>query len=541
MCKASKQSETKSSQIRDYFPLSDPMHPAQEKAFAAIQRARDTGKKFVSLELPTGTGKSAIAIAAADWAATWGNGAYILSPQKALTRQYMRDFEKDGLAELRGRASYPCVDFQTTCEMGPSRRGKDVTACSSCPYKIAKDDFLSKKKGVTNFDYFIAETLYSGQLPKRSLLVIDEGHNLEQKILGFTDFEIVPFTLQKYSVAIPSIADGDLSSASEWIEDEMIPAVSSFISAFPERDPENLEDLWEAQSLLKRMRRFINDHQDKWMFWKDKKKFVFRPLSVATHSQNLLFSRADMVVIMSATILDQKVFCRTLDIPTHECEFLSVRSDFAVAKRRIIFRPLGSMNYKNKGETLPRIAEALDKLLRARPKRKGLIHTNSYEMNRFLTNALIAAGHRQRVITHGPGGAEAAIERHRNAADFTVLCSPAMTEGIDLHDDLSRFQVIVKVPYPNIQDPYVAQRKTLDRRWYVWQTAVKLIQATGRSVRSAKDFADTYIVDSDFAQFRERNPGLLPDWWLEAVFDVEERKPPASETSIRTEEKRELF
>jgi Helicase C-terminal domain len=79
-----------------------------------------------------------------------------------------------------------------------------------------------------------------------------------------------------------------------------------------------------------------------------------------------------------------------------------------------------------------------------------------------------------------------------------------MTEGLDLHDDLSRFQVVVKVPYPNFTDPYIAARKRLDRDWYLWQTAMRLIQATGRSVRSQEDFAETYIVDQDFEDFQYR-------------------------------------
>src|SRR5205807_2029188 len=106
MSESSEPDSTTLSQIRDHFPFCDRVRPAQEKALAAIQRARDNGKKFALLELPTGTGKSAVAIAAAKWASTWGNGAYILSPQKTLTAQYMRDFGNIGLVELRGRASY---------------------------------------------------------------------------------------------------------------------------------------------------------------------------------------------------------------------------------------------------------------------------------------------------------------------------------------------------------------------------------------------------------------------------------------------------
>ena len=372
------------------------------------------------------------------------------------------------------------------------------------------------------------------------MLVIDEAHNLEQKVLGFTDFEVSPFTLQRYSVPIPSIGDGDLAGASEWVSRDMIPAVDSFISEIPEEDVEQAENRRDAENLLRRMRRFVGGEQEEWAFWNDGKRLVFRPLSAAKYASNFLFSRADMVVIMSATLLDFTIFRRTLGLAEKDCECVAVPSDFPVKNRPIIYRPLGSMTFHNKGETLPKIAEAIDKLLRARPDRKGLIHTNSYEMNRMLTNALAAAGHSNRIITHGPGGAEEAIERHRVTPGPTVLCSPAMTEGIDLADDLSRFQVIVKVPYPVHKDPYVAARMR-DKGWYEWQTAMRLIQATGRSVRSQVDFAETYIVDSEFGEFRRRYRRFLPRWWLDAVIEPPERKPMISAARSTPDRERKVF
>jgi Rad3-related DNA helicase len=225
---------------------------------------------------------------------------------------------------------------------------------------------------------------------------------------------------------------------------------------------------------------------------------------------------------MSATILDFNVFRRTLGIEEHDCMCVAVTSGFPVDNRRIYYRPLGSMNFQNKAATLPKIADALDKLLRDRPAAKGLIHTNSYEMNRFLTQSLISAGHQHRIVTHGAGGAEAAIERHISTVGPTVLCSPAMAEGLDLRDDRSRFQVVVKVPYPPFKDPYVVARRQLDKGWYPWQTAMRLIQATGRSVRSETDFAETYIFDSNFGDFRRSNWRLLPAWWRAAIVDIDE-------------------
>ena len=527
-------------QIGDYFPFPATIRPAQEKALEAIARARQDRKKFVLLELPTGTGKSGVAIAAGTWATSWGSGAYILTPQKALTAQYMRDFESAGLVELRGRASYRCHEFGTDCEIGSGLRGKNPDACAGCPYKIAKDRFVSQKLGVTNFDYFLAETLYSGQLPRRSMLVIDEAHNLEQKVLGFADFEISPLTLQTYSVPIPSISDGDIPSANEWISNEMIPAVDYVVSQIPEDDPDKAEDRREAENLVRRMRRFVAGQESEWAFWNEDKKLVFRPLSAARYANGFLFSRAEMVVIMSATILDFGVFRRTLNIAESDCEGLALESDFPARNRPIIYRPLGSMSFKNKFETIPKIIEAIDKLLRARPDRKGLVHTNSYEMNRILTKALAAAGHGNRIVTHGPGGAEGALERHRMTPGPTVLFSPAMIEGVDLADDLSRFQVIVKVPYPVHKNPYVAARMR-EKGWYEWQTAMRLVQATGRSVRSADDFAETYIVDSEFGKFRRKSRRLLPSWWLEAVIEPAERKPVIGEKPAPKQGERKLF
>src|SRR5437899_33634 len=94
--------------IFDHFPLAK-MRPGQEEALEAIERAYREGKRGIIIEAPTGSGKSAIAIAAAGWAVQLGvgkgesPGAYILTPQKQLQDQYMRDFERGGLVQLKGR------------------------------------------------------------------------------------------------------------------------------------------------------------------------------------------------------------------------------------------------------------------------------------------------------------------------------------------------------------------------------------------------------------------------------------------------------
>jgi Rad3-related DNA helicase len=89
--------------------------------------------------------------------------------------------------------------------------------------------------------------------------------------------------------------------------------------------------------------------------------------------------------------------------------------------------------------------------------------------------------------------------------------------GLDLRDHLSRFQIITKVPYPNKSDRWINAKREADEEWCYWQTALKLIQAYGRSIRSKDDWAKTYILDSVFGYFVKKNMNILPDWFRQAI------------------------
>jgi ATP-dependent DNA helicase DinG len=90
------------------------------------------------------------------------------------------------------------------------------------------------------------------------------------------------------------------------------------------------------------------------------------------------------------------------------------------------------------------------------------------------------------------------ITEHVNGTKPTVLISPSLHTGLDLKDDLSRFQIIIKIPYPNIGDRWTDEKRKIDERSYYWQTGLKLIQGYGRSIRSKEDLTHntTYVLDS---------------------------------------------
>jgi ATP-dependent DNA helicase DinG len=177
------------------------------------------------------------------------------------------------------------------------------------------------------------------------------------------------------------------------------------------------------------------------------------------------------------------------------------------------------MNHKFIEATLPKMAQGVEQLLTRYADKKGIVHTHSYRITQYITRFLQGTKLANRVITHdnSKGSRDRALERHfEDINEPTVLFSPSMSEGLDLKDDLSRFQILCKVPYPAI-DPYVRARMTRDPEWYQWQTMLKMVQATGRSIRSATDRANTHILDAEFANFITKNNRRMPDYWINSI------------------------
>ena len=86
-----------------------------------------------------------------------------------------------------------------------------------------------------------------------------------------------------------------------------------------------------------------------------------------------------------------------------------------------------------------------------------------------------------------------------------------MTEGVDLKDELSRFQILMKVPYPYFGSPLVKKKSSKYSWWYGFSTAKIIVQSIGRSVRNENDTAVTYIMDSGFSWFYEKNEQFFSD------------------------------
>lgn len=552
-----------STEITEHFPFPT-QRATQTQALQGVQDAFSGDKKFYVLEGPTGFGKSGVGIATASWAKTlnsavgevYEKGGYILSPQKVLTKQYVDDFAPNGLVELRGQANYTCHNFteqagmEIDCEVASMMYEEEHNFETCTGYKPAKRMFQSSPMGVTNFDYYLNETMHAGQLKNRNLLVLDEAHNCEGKILGFTNTVIDTRRCEEYGVlgGLPTFSAGYNEDVANWLHNSFVPAyetrkrdLKTQIGIAKETQDKELavKLLKKVQSMERFMGRvnyFLNaeDRRD-WLAWSDwdaeKRKgtndLTMKPLTATLFANDILFSKASKVLLMSATILDFSTFMRNLGIDPAMASCLAVDSEFPLENRPIFFKPCGNMGRKTKAAAIPKLAEFLAKILRKYATKKGIVHTHSYENNRYFIDYL-RAEFGYRIITHDnkPGSRDRAVMEHISSPEPTVLFSPSMTEGLDLKEDLARFCVVTKVPYP-FRDPYVKARMDRDPAWYQWLTALVLEQATGRVVRSMTDKAHTYILDEGFRDFFNKNSCTtsesiqLSKWWTDSIIGLE--------------------
>jgi ATP-dependent DNA helicase DinG len=235
-------------------------------------------------------------------------------------------------------------------------------------------------------------------------------------------------------------------------------------------------------------------------------KAEFKPLDISPYC-NDIFDRCSKTLVMSATILNSKAFCRNVGLNVNDVKFIQVQSDFPIQNRPIYPLNIAYLNHNNLQlqETKLSVSKAIDKIMTIHREDKGIIHTTSYEQLNFINEHISETNSRRLLVTNPNIQREDIVAEHINSAEPIVLISPSFHTGIDLKDELSRFQIITKVPYPNLGDRWISAKSGIDEGWYYWQTALRLVQAYGRSIRSKEDWAKTYVLDSGFGSFMNRN------------------------------------
>jgi Rad3-related DNA helicase len=201
--------------ILSHFPL-EKARRSQVALLKEIDKAYEEGKKIIIVEAPVGSGKSAIAITLA----RHFKDCHVITPRKALQNQYFDDFPDD-VVLMKGRNAYPCTlhagrteynrvikEIQTgrvraptreedNCASAPCRNSKKIfESCvglnGPCPFTTAIELAQKNRTVVHNLHSFIYQTNFGDKFEKRSMMIIDEAHEIEDALREFVTKE---FTL----------------------------------------------------------------------------------------------------------------------------------------------------------------------------------------------------------------------------------------------------------------------------------------------------------------------------------------------------------
>jgi Rad3-related DNA helicase len=548
--------------IEEFFPF-DEFRPGQKECIEAILNAFNSGKKFVILEAPTGSGKSVIGMTIAKFF----EDAYYLTIQKILQDQLTKDFSSGTTKSLKGRNAYKCNYWETymekykndkdkmaqmkqdskdpiigktmnnpylnasegVCLLKERRsksslcfpRGDSNLTASTCPYWKAVGEAVQSQTCIMNFHSFLYQTAVADRFNPRKLMIIDEAHNTEPQLMDFVSLTLTDrawrkegIKLPKYDTAEEYAAYFDKIKLHEKIED--IIRLSNFTRDFRKAD--------DWKKVLLQYRIFLDsvatgDWIPKWENKGPWNKVTLKPVFVDKHAGRYLFSFGEHVLMMSATVLQPKVIYESLGIDPSDAYAYRMKNRFPLENRPIYFQPAGSMSYKNKANTLPRMLESIELIAKDYEDKKGIIHTHNFEIARYVMLNSSSKLKKRLLFQENYHTKDDMLRDHAERKN-SIIIAPAMHEGLDLKGDLSRFQVVCKVPYPAFQDnEQLKIRMQLSQDYYNWLTALKLVQSYGRSIRDIEDWADTFVLDQDFSSFKRRSHKLLPKWFVNAIQD----------------------
>ena len=232
-----------------------------------------------------------------------------------------------------------------------------------------------------------------------------------------------------------------------------------------------------------------------------------------------LNSHAKHKIMLSATIGGKDAFDDNIGIKftkSKKSEMHRLGSTFDFSNSPIYYFPEYSLSFAKMDDNYPKICQIAYQIMQMHPNEKGIIHSGSYQNAlRFLQNA--PENVKSRILCYNDSHEkEELLERYQQSSNL-VLVGPSIIEGLDMPDDLCRFIIILKVPYPSLKDNLVKAKIKLFPKWYSSTTANSIVQGIGRGIRNKHDWCQTYILDGSFSQLYNKTLSNFPKEFTERL------------------------
>ena len=534
-------------EVNIHFPLKLKPRNQQLEALDFTKKSINSAKKYVMLQMPTGSGKSYFTLMFTNWYKNHINKNAkfdIITNSKILQDQYINDYPF--MKNLKGRANYPCDPYNTNCSLGWEICKTVGPKCGSeCPYTNAKEQWQGSDISLTNFHLFNTFAIYTKMITeerKSNVLIIDEGHDFESVFCDFISTTLSAKALRKYGFDLKEIEDYDdrimriktIDQYVGFIEKKFLIDIDKKIDwldkakgkANTKLKNEYAKYIAFCESQIGKFKYLITEYdenKDNWVLdiTKNTNDKMYsgiildaKPVWGSKYLKEIIFKNYDHVIFMSGSLLDKNMFSYINGIHPKITSYFEIDSDFPIKNRPLYYmKGIGKMSYNKKHETFERQLNFIKKILKKYPDKKGIIHVGTYEIASWLKERLKD----KRLLFHDSDNRDEMLQKHINSKKASVIVSPSMVSGVDLKDDISRFQIVLKIPFPFLGSEKIKQRMKTNNQWYNFKTVADFIQMIGRSIRSVDDYADTYILDDSFSDVLRYSSHLIPRYISDSI------------------------
>ena len=497
------------------------------------------------------------------------DSSFTVTATKHLQDQYVKDIPF--LKSVKGKQNFPClkmmeaekvdnprraVRWGLTCDKGQcqervNKDGKEtVEICKFkpsikqiegkdasddfCPYYLQKYDALASRHSLWNYHSYFQIMKFNKKMFEdyldRKVSVFDEAHKIEDQIIQFVGFDIFNGQIQECGLDLLRYNLADLDSVIN-LADDIAYSYAKKIKEIKESGAYQTNPDFELVTGLER--KHDRAAQAKIDISADKENFVVnsptndmsgnfrsvsvKPVDVSKFAKS--FFETEYQIFMSATI-DKHSFCENMGMAEDDVAFVDTpRSPFPIENRKIDLLNVRRLSYGSTEEDELEVIRVIDRILDEHSHERGLILTSSIPRCHKILRCISPKNARRVRLCHSTnkeGKTQDEVIAEHASDPSGVLLSSSLWEGVDLKDDLSRFQIIAKVPYPNYKEKRVKAKMEKWPLWYTSQTLTKLLQGFGRSIRSEEDWAKTYVLDKAVNNVLFKAQRMIP----KAYYDV---------------------
>lgn len=488
----------------------------REGQYGMAMDAVDCMTRFSGHCAPCGSGKS---LAIIGFARITSYRVLYLTSFKGLQDQLVTDFE--GLvADLRGKSNYYCSGHRTDCDTASTRCELRGGAMSNlCPHKTASAKAQEAQIVITNYACWM-HLPNAAALGEFDAIVMDEAETAIDALLSFLAFE-----LSEKEVGI----DLRFSQAPHWNDPlrdwitwarDIRKNVDSMLKdaekvAKESEDRNSLDWFTHIRGIARKVTALATMEASEWIAEVSENGIKFDPIWPGRFAEKNLFRGIGRVLLFSGT-LNRKTMS-ILNIRNDDSTFYDYPSRFHVTRSPLMLLPVGAFKYPVSEELMAKAVMTIDNLTDVRLDRKGMFHSISFT---HLEQYTSLTRHKRLIFSnnlkHSSGGRRTTdkVEEYKKATPPAILASPSITAGWDFPGDYCRYQILLKVPFPDITSLVAKARKKMDPEYYDNSTMTSIVQISSRIVRSESDWGETLCLDTRLSWFLKSKAHLAPKWFL---------------------------